>query len=206
MPIVYHDYIYCSVYRGKVGYYTNAMKIHNPHELPVLDYRLVKPLQGDLKDLSDTNHAKLLRVLQRRGFTTPLYVWKNGEDYYLLDGHQRRRVMMKNDLNDEGSYLVPYLRIAAADEQDAKAQLLEITSQYGTITIEGLDEFAFDLELEDINFDAINMERLAETIEMDKPTQKTDKRYTVEQLRDKANNYGRDDLDGFIAWLDNDEI
>lgn len=135
------------------------MVIHNLSNLPVVDYRAVKPLQGNLKDLDQTNHDRLLRVLNARGFTTPLFIWINPADqgWYLLDGHQRQRVMVKNDLHDAGNYKVPYALVPAANVKEAKEQLLEITSQYGRITQEGLDEFALDLDLPelDINFDAL---------------------------------------------------
>lgn len=135
------------------------MKIWNLSNLPVIDYRHVIPLQGNLKDLSETNHNRLLRVLNKRGFTTPLFVWYNPGDrgWYLLDGHQRHRVMTTNDLNDAGVYNVPYVQIPGANLTEAKEQLLEIASQYGRVTQEGLDEFGFDLDLPnlDINFDAL---------------------------------------------------
>ena len=139
------------------------MKIHNLSNLPTIDYRTVKPLQGNLKDLDQKNHDRLLRVLNKRGFTTPIFIWKNPEDseLYLLDGHQRQRVMQKNDLNDNGNYLVPYALIPGATEQEAKEQLLEITSQYGHLTMEGLDEFAFDIDLTelDVHFDALDLDK-----------------------------------------------
>jgi hypothetical protein len=139
------------------------MKIHNPNNLPVIDYRSVKPLQGKLKELTPPNRNKLLRVLSKRGFTTPLFLWKSGDDFFLMDGHQRQRVMIQHDLNDEGNYNVPYILIEAASEADAKAQLLEITSQYGTVTEGGLASFLDGLDntlLGDINFDALDVDRL----------------------------------------------
>lgn len=139
------------------------MKIHNISGLPTIDYRTIKPLQGNLKDLEAKNYDRLLRVLNKRGFTTPLFVWQNPEDkaLYLLDGHQRQRVMTKADLNDDGNYEVPYALIPGDTLQEAKEQLLEITSQYGHMTMEGLDEFAFDLDLTalDVNFDALDLDK-----------------------------------------------
>lgn len=117
------------------------MIIHNPNDLPTIDYREAQPLQGNLKDLSDANYEKLKLVLDSRGFTTPLFLWFFEDTPYLIDGHQRQRVMTKEDMNDDGSYEVPYLKIEAESIADAKAQLLEISSQYGTITQEGFDEF-----------------------------------------------------------------
>lgn len=120
---------------------TKQMQIHNPNNLPTIDYRKVIPLQGNLKDLTEDNAEKLYEVLTSRGFKQPLNLWKKGDKFYAMDGHQRQRVMKKFDLSDNGSYEVPYFLTEADNEQDAKAQLLEITSQYGTITYEGIDEF-----------------------------------------------------------------
>lgn len=138
--------------------------IKNPNKLPLIDYRKVKPFQGKLKEAKD--HEKLLRVLTKRGFDIPLILWFKGNNPakgvpYLLDGHQRLEVMGDEDVNDNGSYEVPYIRIDAANVTEAKARLLEITSQYGTITEQGLREYlqAADLPvaevLEMVSFDAL---------------------------------------------------
>ena len=148
--------------------------ISNPSNLPLIDYRVVKPLQGDLKDLSKENYNKLKNVLIKRGFRVPLFLWKdpnyrqevetNGEPlnsldikpvYYLMDGHQRQRVMIKENMSP---YEVPYILIDAKDEKEARAQLLEISSQYGTITQEGFDTFTAELpeaDLADLHFDRL---------------------------------------------------
>ena len=56
---------------------------------------------------------------------------------------------------------IPYLTIPADDISDAAERLLEITSQFGTITQEGIDEFIASFELPEVdvlnhtNFDGI---------------------------------------------------
>lgn len=140
------------------------MLIKNPNNLPLIDYRTLKPLQGDLKDLTEKNYQKLKHVLEKRGFEIPFFVWHDGTDYYILDGHQRQRVMMTEDMHDDGSYEVPYVEIKADNRQEAMAKLLEISSQYGTITQEGFDWFIMTAELpeaeviESVNFDALRLE------------------------------------------------
>lgn len=141
--------------------------IHNPNNLPVIDFWSVKPFQDDLKVLKEENHAKLRGVLLNRGFEIPLFLWNDPEDneFYLLDGHQRVKVMIAEDMNDNGSRLVPYIQLQAKDKKEAKAKLLEITSQYGTITREGLDEYLKLAELpkmetlEFVHFDAIRLSK-----------------------------------------------
>jgi DNA modification methylase len=138
------------------------MDIRNPNDLPVIDYREVKALQGDLKD--PRSHDKLLKVLLKRGFDIPLFLWfdKSGAAW-LMDGHQRQAVMTENDLNNKGSYEVPYIRIEAPSKKAAMAKLLEITSQYGTVTVEGLEKYLQAAELpvaetmELVSFDALDV-------------------------------------------------
>lgn len=137
------------------------MKIHNPNKLPTVDYRDVNPLQGNLKDLTEERYKKLQTVLNQRGFTVPLFLWKDGDMFYLLDGHQRQIVMTESGMNDNGNFEVPYVLIDAKDIKDAKEQLLEITSQYGKLTYEGFDEFISEAEIpeaqivETTHFDAL---------------------------------------------------
>lgn len=194
--------------------YAYGMKIHNPNDLLTLDYRTVRELQGDLKDLHHLEQEKLKRVLDEDGFDVPLFVWKHPKDsqYYLLDGHQRVKVMKLYDMNDESNYDVPVIVFAAATEQLAKRKLLRITSQYGRITREGLDEFIAEAELDepdmlDVNFDAIVEFNEMPEIDEPEPKDPTDKvqRWTIEELRqerEKFFNATKLDDGGFVNWLD----
>lgn len=132
------------------------MRVLNPSNLPTIDYRSVQPLQGDLKDLTKVNYTKLKNILNKRGFYVPLFIWFDGDTPYLCDGHQRLRVMRGEDFQP---YEVPYVEIQADTKAEAKAKLLEISSQYGHITQEGWDEFVVDLPeaeiIEAVNFDAL---------------------------------------------------
>lgn len=138
---------------------TMQITIKNAHNLPTVDYRWIKQLQGNLKFLPATEYAALVVVLKTRGFDLPFFVWQDPADnvLWMIDGHQRQKVMIKNDMNDQGSYVVPYYLVPAASLAEARERLLEVTSQYGKITQEGLDEFGADLNLGDLN---ISFDRL----------------------------------------------
>jgi site-specific DNA-methyltransferase (adenine-specific) len=144
--------------------------IHNPNALPTADYRSLIPIQGNLKDLKEKNYKKLKKSFERYGFKIPFFVWiptvsesvlVDGEDFeieagkmYLLDGHQRHRL-----LTTEGCtpFELPYVLIEAENFLKAKEMILVISSQYGTMTREGLDSFGIEQEFfeEFVNFDAI---------------------------------------------------
>lgn len=134
------------------------MKVLNPNNLPVAPINEFQATQGDLKFLSKENYDKLKANIERRGFDLPIYTWidENGQKW-LLDGHQRKHV-----LETEGWYTpVPYLVVKAKDLSEAAERLLEITSQFGTITQEGIDEYIAKFELPEFevlnhtNFDGI---------------------------------------------------
>lgn len=133
------------------------MQVHNPNNLPTIPISDLLPTQGNLKDLSEKNYAKLKNTIKRRGFSYPVYVWESPDKLlHLLDGHQRQRVLTTEGWNDP----IPYLKVPAKDLQEAMARLLEITSQYATITQEGIDEFIGKYDLneaevyESTSFDA----------------------------------------------------
>lgn len=134
------------------------MIVHNPNGLPTKPIADLLPTQGDLKDLTEVNYNKLKNVIERRGFSYPVYVWEDKDKVlHLLDGHQRQRVLNREGWNEP----IPYLKVPARDLKEAMARLLEITSQYATITQEGIDEFIGRYELneaevyEATSFDAL---------------------------------------------------
>lgn len=134
------------------------MKVINTNNLPTAPITDFNTTQGELKFLSKDNYQKLKNAIDKHGFDIPVYVWVDDSDKkWLLDGHQRKRLLEKEGWLDP----IPYLIVKAPDMQIAAERLLEITSQYGTITQEGLDEFYAKFELPEMemaeltNFDGI---------------------------------------------------
>lgn len=120
------------------------MRVINDNKLPVAPMSELNATQGDLKFLSEENYNKLKRNIEKRGFYIPVYVWIDSQgEKWLLDGHQRKHVLETEGWNDP----IPYLVVKAPNMAEAAERLLEITSQYGTITQEGLDEFIAKFEL-----------------------------------------------------------
>jgi len=126
-----------------------VIKVINKDNLPTSSIEDFEPLQGSLKTLSDENYNKLKKSIEKYGFFVPIFVW-NG---YIIDGHGRREVI----IGEGWDIKVPYINIEAEDVEEAKDKLLHITSQYNTITIDGLMEFKPEWEDLDINFDIIKM-------------------------------------------------
>lgn len=134
------------------------MKVLNPNKLPVAPITEFSATQGELKFLSEENYNKLKKNIEKHGFDIPITSWKDPSGTkHLLDGHQRKHVLETEGWFDP----IPYLVIEATSLEQAAERLLEITSQYGTITQEGIDEFIATFELPEMeikeltNFDGI---------------------------------------------------
>lgn len=106
-------------------------------------------LQGNLKDLSETNYVKLRNSLTQFGFSFPIFVWEDIDGTkYILDAHQRRKTLLK--MREEGWNIpqLPAVYIIATSKLEAKKKLLLLNSRYGEITEEGMTQFVNEVGLE----------------------------------------------------------
>ena len=113
-----------------------------------LDLANLTPLQGDLKELSESNFDKLKQSILRHGITFPFFVWQSDGTNYILDGTQRDRVLKR--MADDG-YQVPALPCAlieAKDRREAAEKILLISSQYGKMTNNSLEDFLAENDLD----------------------------------------------------------
>jgi DNA modification methylase len=112
-----------------------------------LDYKLIKPLQGNYKKLEEDNLEKLCNKIKKRGIRFPSFVAKIGRDVWAIDTHQRLKAYER--LEGEGYKIpaIPVVYIRAKDKLEAKQLLLECDSRYGEVTQEGYIEFTADLDL-----------------------------------------------------------
>lgn len=120
-----------------------------------LQVNALKNFQGELKKVSKENLQKLKNNIVKYGFSAPIFVWKNKGINYILDGHGRIKAVL--DLEKEG-YTIPSLPVAwikARSKTEAKKKLLQIASQYGEMTVKGLELFLdeTDIELGEIGMD-----------------------------------------------------
>lgn len=105
-----------------------------------------------LKDLTDENYLKLRQSIFEHGFSFPIFFWSDETGKkWILDAHQRMRVLKK--MREEG-FIIPLLPadpIQADNKEHAKKKLLLLNSPYGKMTQEGFDTFVSDINLEDIS-------------------------------------------------------
>lgn len=120
----------------------------------------LQAFQAGIKDLPQRNADMLRSRILKHGINVPLFIWKYQDSFYILDGHQRIKVL--SALQTEG-YEIPMLPVDYIEADsiiDAKDKLLGITSQYGVFNLEELDIFLEDVEIEDdvrLTDDEINL-------------------------------------------------
>lgn len=107
----------------------------------------LEEFQGDLKKLSPRNAGKLEKEILELGFTEPLSIWKHKRRNYILNGHQRLKVILEMQLKGYDIPDIPVNIIKAKDKREAKRKVLAMTSAYGTMQEDGLIEIAEEAEL-----------------------------------------------------------
>ena len=93
--------------------------------------------QGNLKELRQAQFEQLSASLLEFGFTSPVFIWAGKN--LILDGHQRVFVCRQQGWEVEGG--VPVVELVARDAQEAAEKVLVISSTYGHLSRQGLNEF-----------------------------------------------------------------
>lgn len=133
-----------------------------------INWKELKPFQGNLKDLSVENYEKLKISILKNGLSFAKHVWKDEKGIInILDGHQTVRCLEKMEQEGYSVPLIPCVFVNADSYKQAKEKLLAITSQYGTITDQGLYEYLAESGInwrdavESFTFDSIDFNDFA---------------------------------------------
>jgi len=113
-----------------------------------IDLAKLTPLQGELKELSDVNFEKLKQSILKHGITFPFFIWQSEGKNYILDGTQRDRVLKRMSDEGYGIPLLPCALIQAKDRKEAAEKILLISSQYGKMTNNSLEDFLAENDLD----------------------------------------------------------
>lgn len=124
--------------------------------------------QENFKEWTVSEKEKLKNSLKQNQFADPFKVWKNGNDYYCLDG--KHRTLALAELEADGVRVpatLPALLINCTDAADAAKMVLLYSSMYARITGDGLTEFIklYDLQadelLSEMNLPELDMSTLS---------------------------------------------
>ena len=104
--------------------------------------------QGGLKSRSAADVDKIIRSIKRHGFSFPFFVWRDGGENKVLDGHGRLLALKKMAAAGEEVPALPCVWVEADSEAEAKEKLLKLNSQYGHMTAESVADFLDGMEIE----------------------------------------------------------
>lgn len=113
-----------------------------------LDLYELTEFQGNLKERSNEDYAKIERSINKHGFSFPFFVWHHDGINHVLDGHGRIGVLNRMAAKGEQLPPLPVVYVDCRDEAEAKEILLKLNSQYGHMTAESVKEFLGDLKID----------------------------------------------------------
>lgn len=137
-------------------------------EKVLIEWRKMQSLQPDNLKLP-YNIAYLKQSLIENNFAMPFFGWQNGEDVYVVDGHQRLQVLM--ELEGEGVKIPELLDcqlIKAKDRKEAVKILLKVYNQRSNpIDLEVLTEWINieQLEIEVQSLNVVDVQDMEDEIE-----------------------------------------
>lgn len=108
----------------------------------------ITEFQGNLKDLPEENYQKLKKAITTLGFSSPIHIWRESDEHYILDGHQRLRALQR--MQEEGYNIpdIPIVWVDAPDLKTAKKKVLSLTSQFGTLSDKSVTAFIAEAGLD----------------------------------------------------------
>lgn len=116
-----------------------------------INFNELRDFQEDIKDISEVNLKKLKNSIKEK-FVAPFFVWKYKDNYWLLDGHQRKKAL--KELEKEGWEIpeLPAIEIFAKSKIEAKKIITKFISQHGDLNRQSVEDYIkkYKINLENI--------------------------------------------------------
>ena len=116
----------------------------------LLSIQELNEFQGELKSLSVVNFERLKREIIEHGFSFTIHVWydQKSKKHFILDGHQRKRVLLQMIKDGWECPPIPCSEVFADSYKQAKRKLLAAAlSQYGKVQEDGLMEYLQETDI-----------------------------------------------------------
>lgn len=113
----------------------------------LVDIEDLHEFQGDLKELFEADYLGLKNQILDKGIAFCPHVWKEKGKLWLLDGHQRKRVLTKMRVEGYKVPKFPAIEVHAENFKKAKELVLAAASQFGRVTNDGLYGFMHEAGL-----------------------------------------------------------
>ena len=149
-------------------------------------FKSLIPFQGELKNLTEVDYNRLRRSIIAKGVISPFLVWESPEGIFILDGHQRARVIgemiQRQEVKEDIKVICVFLK--ADGVKEAKELLLFIASQYGEATQESVTDYIVEFKLDEsirneIKFNNVDFTLEIEESEKNNVNLETDKKFDL---------------------------
>lgn len=113
-----------------------------------LPLEAIEEFQGNLKKRTKKDIDKIIKSIEKYGFSFPFFIWNGTGHNYCLDGHGRIQALC--EMRNKGILLpaFPVVYVDAVDEAEAKNKLLRLNSQYGLMSAASVLEFTEGINIE----------------------------------------------------------
>lgn len=162
-----------------------------------LELAELKELQGGLKSRTDIDFDKIKLSLVKYGFSFPFFVYKEGKENWILDGHGRFGTLCKMQKDGYEIPPLPVVYVDCKDKTEAKEKLLRLNSQYGKMSVESVLEFIggeFELNADEIALPDTTLSFLADEM----PLNLDDKDIENKEMTVKISFKEKEDLENFL--------
>ena len=123
------------------------LKVISPEDFLKLEFNTLKDEKRDVK--------KLINSIKKTGWNFPVYLWAGHN--FVIDGAGRKKAVEELLKQGEEIKEIPVVEIHAETLEEAKAKVLEVSSQFGEITKESFLNFTQDIELDYDTFEIDGM-------------------------------------------------
>lgn len=124
----------------------------------LVEWRKLKDLQPDNIKLP-YNYGHIKSSIKKHGFSQPFFVWKQKNEYYTIDGHTRKTVML--EMVADGEVIPEKLHGVLVDAKNKKEAIKILLDVYNQKHNPIAGEVLYDwLNIEEIEPDEVNIESL----------------------------------------------
>lgn len=140
--------------------------------IELVEWRKLKDLQPDNIKLPQ-NYDHIKRSIKKHGFSQPFFVWENKNEYFTIDGHTRKTVML--EMAADGENIPEKLHGVLIDAKNKKEAIKILLDVYNQRHNQIAGEVLYDwLNVEEIEPDEVNIESL--DVSIDHENNKIDKK------------------------------
>lgn len=107
-----------------------------------VNWRTLKATQGqNVKSISHESMRKLKSAMIDAGYSVPIIIWQDGDQYRIIDGHHRVQALSELEGKANVPDKIPAILLDCKDESEARKCVMLASSVYAETNATALDNF-----------------------------------------------------------------